>query len=555
LVFYTWQFFVNKLPLNLIISLFIITIPTLIVSTLIKNSAKEFVNEVILLIIAVLTVSYVDIYVFITLTTILIFINSLKNNKHLYLITALLIFLFSFYKTGFYEYLIIQITAYLSYLFNSLIIKKKEVSGLEYILDDINENVVKFCNFIINFSDSNHSTSHEKKVSEGIRILIENYCAKCKNKTICYGEKKTKTYIFLKEALTKNSQANSATNSKDFFNCIYYSNVKEKAFALQKQYCLNENVDLTDYKLQGVCYSIQNYFISLFEKTSPAILNILNFQKHLTNKNIKYDNFHHSILTENKFQLKIYSKKYDDLVEILNEANNYFKNNDICCEIKDDYVSIRKRKNFKVIYDSATLSYNNCQISGDNLLFKNINDINFICALSDGMGSGYSAYQLSQQTLKMVDQITDCSIDFDTSLEILNNFFKTKDALESYATLDFVDIDLNSGLLNLYKLGSSTTYISRGNKIVPIYNNNLPFGISDLIIKEQYKLEDDDLIILVSDGITDYINETVLINFIETLKSESPHKIVYEILQKIYYDNNKKSLDDMSCLVLKIKSI
>ena len=102
-------------------------------------------------------------------------------------------------------------------------------------------------------------------------------------------------------------------------------------------------------------------------------------------------------------------------------------------------------------------------------------------------------------------------------------------------------------------MGSSTTYISRGDKIVPIYNNNLPFGISDLITKEEYSISDGDLIILVSDGINDYISEDILIKYIETLKSEAPHKIVYEILQKIYYENGNQIKDDMSCVVLKLK--
>ena len=85
-----------------------------------------------------------------------------------------------------------------------------------------------------------------------------------------------------------------------------------------------------------------------------------------------------------------------------------------------------------------------------------------------------------------------------------------------------------------------------------LYNNNLPFGINDFITKEEYRLEKGDLIVLVSDGINDYIDERVLINYIENLKNELPHKIVYEILQKIYYDNGNKIQDDMSCVAIKI---
>ena len=74
-----------------------------------------------------------------------------------------------------------------------------------------------------------------------------------------------------------------------------------------------------------------------------------------------------------------------------------------------------------------------------------------------------------------------------------------------------------------------------------------------MITKEEYSISDGDLIILVSDGINDYISEDVLIKYIETLKNEAPHKIVYEILQKIYYENGNSIKDDMSCVAVKIK--
>ena len=387
-----------------------------------------------------------------------------------------------------------------------------------------------------------------------IKILIESYCVACKNRTICYANKKIKTYIYLKELLTKENQINSQNDTSDFFECKYYFNMSEKALQLQKQYDLIPDATSDNLKVFGVCSSIQNYFISMFEKISPKFIRLVNFKKFLIDQNIYFTQFDYSILSETFFQYKIYSKKSSDLLLIFEIANSYFKKNNANIDLRDGYVCIYPKKAFKVMYDSASLSLNNCQISGDNILFKTINDVNFICALSDGMGSGFNAYQLSQETLKMVDNITNCNISFESSLQILNNFFKTRDLSDSYATLDLLHINLTEGILNLYKLGSSTTYISRGNKIIPIYNNNLPFGISDLITKEEYSITDGDLIILVSDGINDYIEENVLIKYIETIKDESPHKIVYEILQKIYYENGNQIKDDMSCVAIKIKT-
>lgn len=555
LLFYSYQIFINKMDLNLVYLILLTTLPIILVDSFTTKSISDYVNEMILLCISILTVSYIlPLTFFILFSTSTISISFLYN-KNYYLITVFFICIYSLYITNNYLYITIQIIAYLCYLFKKLVIKNKTVDGLEFIIDDINQNVVKFCSFITNFSDSNFNSDYEKRVSESIRILIENYCAKCKNRNFCYADKKLHTYIYLKGLLMGKYQANTSSNSKDFFECIYYFDLNEKAKILSKEYNLKERINTTDYKLNGVCYSIQNYFISLFEKASPKIMKILNFKKILIEKNISFTNFEHSILTDEKFQLKITSSNLQKLQIIEAEARAYFYTSNTTIQIKENSVLIYPKKTFKIIYDSATLSHNNCQISGDNFMFKNINDANFICALSDGMGSGYYAYQLSQQTLKMVDQITDCSIEFETSLEILNNFFKTKDSVDSYATLDFIDINLSTGVLNLYKMGSSTTYIYREGKVYPIYNNNLPFGINDLITKEQFNLKNDDLVILVSDGVTDYINENTLINFIENLHKESPHKIVYEILQKIYYENNNQIKDDMSCIVLKLKAI
>ena len=357
----------------------------------------------------------------------------------------------------------------------------------------------------------------------------------------------------MKELLTKKNQVNSRSTKSEIFECKYYFTITEKALQLQKQYNLLEESKLDDLKIFGICSSIQNYFVSLFEKISPEMIKLISFKKHLLDENIIFSNFEHSITNGETFQFKIYAKKISELLLIKQSAEAYFNKNKVNIDLRDGYILIYPKRNFKVIYDYASLSLNNCQISGDNILIKTCNEVDFVCALSDGMGSGYQAYQLSQDTLKMVDNITNCSISFDASLQILNNFFKTRNLSDSYATLDLIDINLVDGVLNLYKLGSSTTYISRGGKIIPIYNNNLPFGISDLITKEEYSISDGDLIILVSDGINDYIQEDVLIKYIESLKNEAPHKIVYEILQKIYYENGNVIKDDMSCIAVKIK--
>lgn len=555
LTYFCYELFIIEINPAIILSILTITSLLLILNLCNETLSKNTNTSIFILCISVLNLGYISTYVFLILYTIFIVVQSIENNKSYYLISSFFITIYAIYTSQELIYILIQIIAYLGYLFSLVINKNKYNNTLEYVLEDINLNITNFCVFLEHFSNTSFDNEYEKKVSSSIRILIESYCFNCKNRHICYAGKKMKTYIFLKELLTKEKQINSKNEANNFFECIYYNNIAEKALYLQKQYNLISDTIVDNSKMFGIYSSIQNYFISMVDKISPKMIHLINFKKFLIEQNVRFTQFEYSIINETVFHFKIYSKSITTLLDISNLAKTYFKKQSVDITINENYVSVTPFKKYKVIYDSASLSLNNCQISGDNILLKTTNGINFLCALSDGMGSGFHAYQLSEETIKMVNNITDCNISFDAALQILNNFFRTRNLADSYATLDLIDINLAEGILSLYKLGSSTTYISRGNKIIPIYNNNLPFGLSDLITKEEFSVSDGDLIILVSDGINDYIDESVLLNYINTIKDESPHKIVYEILQKIYYENGNQIKDDMSCVAIKLNSI
>lgn len=554
LIVLTFDFFILKNQFEIIKYSFFLLIIIVVIDEIKVADSEQIKLNILILILSLINLPVIQWYLFYIIYSAILSVEILMHKKSYYIFTSFLITLYSLAIFNNFIYIIINLTAYLGYLLKSNIYKSKRFDGLEFFLEDINTNITNFTMFLDDFNRNTNQTDYDKRVSIAIKILIENHCIACKNRITCYSNKKVKTYIYLKDILTKKEQINSSNNKNDIFECKYYFSMAEKALQLQKQYDLINKISIDDYKILGICTSMQNYFISIFDKVNPDFLKLINFKKELIDQNIIFNKFTYSIVSESDFSFKVYGDKTYHLLKVFDFAKVYFRKYDLQIVIQESYVLIHPTKKFVVIYDSATLSLNNCQISGDNMLFKVINEINFICALSDGMGSGYHAYQLSEQTLKMVDSITNCNIPFDASLHILNNFFKTKDLSDSFATLDLVNINLNTGILSLYKLGSSTTYISRGNKIIPIYNNNLPFGIDDLISKEEYQLLDGDLIILVSDGINDYIKESDLINYIEKIKNESPHKIVYEILQKIYYDNGNQINDDMSCIAIKINN-
>lgn len=539
-------YFVFHEKWQIIVSIFIIeTLQYLLM--LYKKMPESSLYEILLLCISILHFTDYKPFLFIIFLSILMITLSLMNKNNMLIYTTFIITIYCIYKTKDFTYSIIQIMAYLCFFIQNQFTKKNSKIPLEYLLDDINTNVTNFCNFMTDFSKQNFNSSWDRNLSTSIKILFDSICNNCKNKAFCYHDKKMQTYVYLKKLLTTDEKENSL----GYYNCIYYSELLTTASQLRIKYDLLSIPNTSSYQIDSICSSLQGYFLSVFSTVNYNLLELLNFKNKLDKK--KITSYETKILSSELYSIRIITDKryYKEATSIVMQQFPY---SELIFLKQKNEIQIKPKNKLRISYDSATLSRDNNQLSGDNVMFKNNLCGSFLCALADGMGSGYQAYKLSSETLKMVDKITNCSLDFDTSLEILNNFFRLKEHYDAYSTLDLVDINLINGTLNLYKLGSSTTYLIKSDKVMPIYNNNLPFGITDLITKEQYILEDNDLIVLVSDGINDYIDEKKLIVFLDSLKKETPHKIVYEVLQRIYYENKNQVNDDMSCIAIKVNN-
>jgi len=219
------------------------------------------------------------------------------------------------------------------------------------------------------------------------------------------------------------------------------------------------------------------------------------------------------------------------------------------------YINIIPKLKIDVIYGYGAISSEGLDICGDNYLIKEFDNGHFISAISDGMGKGYSAFYESDMTLKLVSDIIELNVDCSTALEILNTYYVVQDYLEQYATLDFLEINRYTSIAHFYKMGATTTYIFKKNGTIDrIINKSLPFGIEEEIDNSEYQLEEDDLVLMSSDGIFEnLVDMNKLESFIDSIKDLPPQKIVYEILN--YAINNKvKTKNDMSVVALKIKS-
>jgi serine phosphatase RsbU (regulator of sigma subunit) len=316
-------------------------------------------------------------------------------------------------------------------------------------------------------------------------------------------------------------------------------------------------------QVTGVASAIRQYAIDMLAKEEIDCEIFLSFREKLKNHGLEITYFEVIKNFVNDFLIKIGVRNIssEDLNgQIKSIGNIVFKTNIsvIYENIIDDvsYFQIIPEIKLDIIYGTGAITSEGNKICGDNFIVKDLKNGKFISAISDGMGNGYSAFQESNTTLNLINDIVKLNLNSSTSLEVLNTFYSIQEYLEQYATLDLVEINRYTKEAKFYKLGGTTTYIVKKNgKIEKIVNQNLPFGIGENIENFNYYLENDDLILMSSDGIFEnIIEEQLLEDFIQTIKQEAPQKIVYEILN--YAMNQKqKTTDDMTLIALKIKYV
>ena len=220
------------------------------------------------------------------------------------------------------------------------------------------------------------------------------------------------------------------------------------------------------------------------------------------------------------------------------------------------YVILVPKVNYDIIYGYGSISKVGNSICGDNYLVKHLSNKKFVSVICDGRGKGMNANIISSKTLKLLDDITNTNISGETSIQILNSLYYIQDYQENYTTLDYVEIDKNTGEMLLYKAGATYSYVIHDDgSFEKIENEHLPFGLNELIITKKIMLKDNDLVLLASDGIFDnVININEFEKFILSIRSLEPQKISYELLNYARHAD-LISKDDMSVVVLKINQV
>lgn len=433
------------------------------------------------------------------------------------------------------------------------------------VVKNISDEVLSFTTFLDKFVEGFKTPKeYNERISEALKTIVQKHCMKCPIRKECFNKNKNIIYPNFKLMLLQKDLYNDELRS--FLNyCVYSKEIYETAKNISYRTDFNNpgtNNNVMLSQITGVSNAIKQYAVDIVTKEEIKYELFINLKQELFD--VGYDIVYYEV--EKAF--------IDDFLIVVGITNTNLKVEENFQEISKRtlnldvsvvldrveegvaYYQIFPKIIVDILYGYGSVSSEGNHICGDNYIIKDLKNGKFVSAISDGMGKGYSAFYESDMTLKLVSDVVELGLDFPTSLEILNTFYVIQDYLERYATLDLLEIDRHNMHARFYKMGGTTTYILKNDgKIEKVVNRNLPFGIDEFIENYECVLENNDLILMSSDGIFEnIIDEKPLEEFLFKIKDENPQKIVYELLN---YTNNQKlkTKDDMTLIVLKVKTV
>ena len=216
-------------------------------------------------------------------------------------------------------------------------------------------------------------------------------------------------------------------------------------------------------------------------------------------------------------------------------------------------------KQYEVEIGVAGVAKGGDLLSGDSFSIVELDSGKFAVAISDGMGNGERARQESSAALSILQQLLQSGMNEQLAVKSVNTILLLRSPDETYATVDLAIIDLYSADTTFLKIGSTPSFIKRGQEVIPICANNLPVGIIQDIDVDfiHMALLPGDVLIMMSDGIYDApgyaVNKDLWMKrVIGELKSNDPQEIADSLLETVVRFHDGEIVDDMTVLVTRL---
>lgn len=222
-------------------------------------------------------------------------------------------------------------------------------------------------------------------------------------------------------------------------------------------------------------------------------------------------------------------------------------------------VTLKSAKLFEVHTGMAGTAKGGDLLSGDSYSAMEIGNGTYAVAISDGMGNGERARIESSTALTILEQLLQSGMDETLAIKSVNSILMLRSPDEVYATVDMALIDQYSARTTFMKIGSSPSFIKRGNEVIPISASNLPIGIiQDIEIDlVTVQLLPGDTLIMMTDGIYDApghaVNKEMWIKrLIQQVQDDDPQVMADCLLESVIRYQSNVIHDDMTVVIARV---
>ncbi len=225
------------------------------------------------------------------------------------------------------------------------------------------------------------------------------------------------------------------------------------------------------------------------------------------------------------------------------------------------HVTFRSAKKFVVETGVSHAAKGGGLVSGDSYSMIELGAGKYAVAISDGMGNGERAHYESNETLRLLKKILESGIEEEVAIKSVNSILSLRTNDEIFSTLDLAMIDLQNASSRFLKIGSTPSFIKRGDKIMKIEASNLPMGMLQQdfdvdVVSEQLKAGD--LLIMMSDGafegpkhVENY--DVWMKRKIKELETNDPQEIADILMEEVIRSSSGLIDDDMTIVVSQIR--
>ena len=141
---------------------------------------------------------------------------------------------------------------------------------------------------------------------------------------------------------------------------------------------------------------------------------------------------------------------------------------------------LKRKAAFDAAFGIAAKVKSGENASGDTHSIVKIDERRFLVALSDGMGSGENARDVSDKTLNLLESFYKAKMPSETVLSTVNRLIAFS-AEETFSCLDLAAVNLDTGTADIVKIGSPMGFLLSGDELRVLEGESLPIGMLEAV--------------------------------------------------------------------------